>query len=198
MVPMPSTEIESQYHPLLLRLARQAIVYGVHHGGKQMEFSTENVPPCLLEHRASFVTLKIDGDLRGCIGSLQAYRPLVVDVLHNAYAAAFKDPRFNPMTHQELDDLQIDISILSPPQELAFDKEGDLLDQLRPGIDGLILKEGVRRGTFLPSVWQFLPDKRQFLENLKLKAGLPAGYWSKEIQVYRYTTEAIKEDLDTV
>jgi AmmeMemoRadiSam system protein A len=128
---------------------------------------------------------------------LDAYRPLVVDVVHNAYAAAFSDPRFNPVTGKELDDLQIGISILSPSEELIFDSEAHLLELLRPGIDGLILKEGRHRGTFLPSVWESLPDRRQFLENLKLKADLPLTYWSCSIQVYRYTTQAIEADSGT-
>lgn len=197
MGPMSSNEIEQRFHPILLQLAREAITYGLNHG-KEMKLHIESVPQLLRDERASFVTIRLAGDLRGCIGSLEAYRPLVVDVVHNAYAAAFSDPRFHPVTRRELDNLQISISVLSPSKELIFDSEAQLLKLLRPGIDGLILKEGKHRGTFLPSVWESLPDRRQFLENLKLKAGLPSDYWSSKIQVYRYTTQAIEADSDTI
>jgi AmmeMemoRadiSam system protein A len=193
---MSSTELGPQFHPLLLQLAREAIIYGLENG-KEMELHMESMPSSLMEKRASFVTLRLAGNLRGCIGSLEAYRPLVVDVVSNAYAAAFSDPRFNPLTDQELDDLQIGISILSPTEELIFDSEAHLMEQLRPGIDGLILKEGTHRGTFLPSVWESLPEKRQFLDNLKLKAGLTSAYWSSNIQVYRYTTQTIEAESGT-
>jgi AmmeMemoRadiSam system protein A len=120
---------------------------------------------------------------------LEACRPLAEDVAENARAAAFEDPRFPPLTLPELAKLEIHISILSPSEEMVFSSESDLLRQIRPGVDGLILQEGFRRGTFLPSVWAELPEKELFLTHLKLKAGLPADYWSDTLRVFRYTTD---------
>jgi AmmeMemoRadiSam system protein A len=151
------------------------------------------IPDTLMEKRATFVTLTIGGRLRGCIGMLEACRPLAEDVAANACAAAFEDPRFPPLTKKEFEKLEIHISVLSPPEELAFSSEADVLNQIRPGIDGLILQEGFRRGTFLPSVWEELPTKELFWAHLKLKAGLPANYWSKTLRVFRYTTEYFHE-----
>lgn len=142
-----------------------------------------------MSERASFVTLEIDGHLRGCIGMLEACRPLAEDVAKNAIAAAFHDPRFPPLTYKEFESIEIHISVLSPPEEIYFTSEADLLAQIRPGIDGLILEEGVRPGTFLPSVWEELPDKTQFFAHLKLKAGLSGLYWSDTLRVFRYTAE---------
>lgn len=144
-----------------------------------------------MDKRATFVTLEIGGQLRGCIGMLEAHRPLANDVAENAFSAAFRDPRFPPLSDVEFDDLEISISVLSPPEEMSFSSEKDLLDQIRPGIDGLILEEGFRKGTFLPSVWEQLSEKEAFLEHLKQKAGLPPGYWSDTLRVFRYTAEYI-------
>jgi AmmeMemoRadiSam system protein A len=130
------------------------------------------------------------GELRGCIGSLEAYRPLVEDVAHNAYAAAFSDPRFTPLSETELIDVEFHISVLTPAAPMHFESEADLLSQLRPGIDGLVLEDAGHRGTFLPSVWESLPDAAQFLQHLKMKAGLPADYWSDNLKVSRYTSES--------
>jgi AmmeMemoRadiSam system protein A len=147
------------------------------------------LPAELMEERATFVTLTIGGRLRGCIGMLEAYRSLAEDVAENAHAAAFEDPRFDPLTKKEFEKLEIHISVLSPPEELTFSSEEDVLRQIRPGTDGLILQEGFRRGTFLPSVWEELPAKELFWAHLKRKAGLPANYWSDTLRVFRYTTE---------
>jgi len=130
--------------------------------------------------------------LRGCIGRLEAARPLAEDIAENAYAAAFQDPRFQPLQQSELEGLEIHLSLLTPSEPMAFTSEQDLLGQLRPGEDGVILAEGSRRGTFLPSVWEQLTTPRQFLEHLKLKAGLPASYWSNSIKAWRYQTEVIE------
>jgi len=137
---------------------------------------------------AAFVTLKLDGQLRGCIGSLSAYRPLVEDVSENAFAAAFRDPRFNGLTEQELENIEISISVLTAPQLMVFTSEQDLVSQLRPNVDGMILTEGKSRGTFLPSVWEHYPEPESFLTHLKLKAGLPTEYWSGTVKVERYQT----------
>jgi len=123
---------------------------------------------------------------------LEARRPLAEDVVQNAFAAAFGDPRFPPVTEPEVDKLDIHISVLSPLEEMHFASEADLLRQIRPGIDGLVLEDGPYRGTFLPAVWESLPDKRDFLRHLKIKAGLPPDYWSNTLRVWRYTTEMIE------
>ncbi|MFA7256913.1 MAG: AmmeMemoRadiSam system protein A [Kiritimatiellales bacterium] len=149
----------------------------------------KKIPAELLEKRATFVTLTIGGQLRGCIGMLEACRPLAEDVVANACAAAFEDPRFPPLTKKEFEKLEIHISVLSPPEEMSFISEEDVLNQIRPGLDGLILQDGFHRGTFLPSVWEELPQKELFWAHLKRKAGLPANYWSDTVRVFRYTTE---------
>ncbi len=144
----------------------------------------------LRESGACFVTLKREGELRGCIGSLSAERSLVEDVAENAYAAAFSDPRFYPLQSAELRRLEMSISIIGKAEPMHFSSEHDLIAQLRPDIDGLILEEGYRRGTFLPSVWEQLPDPVDFVRHLKLKAGLPVNYWSETIRISRYTTHS--------
>jgi AmmeMemoRadiSam system protein A len=149
--------------------------------------------PALQASRAAFVTLHQHGQLRGCIGHLEAVQPLVQDVAENAFAAAFRDPRFPPVGASELDALHIEISVLTPPQPMQFSSEADLLAQIEPGRDGLILVEGRARGTFLPSVWASLPQPEAFLRHLKLKAGLPQGHWSPEIRISRYRTESFSE-----
>lgn len=175
---------------MLLGVARSSIRYGLDHGIALPVVMTDYSPD-LQSHKASFVTLKIHDELRGCIGSLEAHRSLVEDVAQNAYAAAFRDPRFSPLTEPEYADLQYHISILTPPEPVSFSSETDLLQQLRPGIDGVVLQEGQRRGTFLPQVWESLPDPVDFLRHLKQKAGLPADYWSDRIRIERYTVEDI-------
>lgn len=151
------------------------------------------LPPELCAVRASFVTLRLGGRLRGCIGMLEACRPLAEDVAENAFAAAFRDPRFPAVDPREAPRLKIAISVLSPAEELRFGSEAELLAQIRPGIDGLILQEGVRRGTFLPSVWAELPHRVQFLRNLKEKAGLAPDHWSDAVRIFRYTADCFTE-----
>jgi uncharacterized protein len=193
MAPMSSTD--SSYNATekhgLLRVARNSILYGLDEG-RPLPVDVRAHSVALQEPRATFVTLQLDNNLRGCIGTLEATRALVEDVAHNAYAAAFHDPRFMPLTAAEFADLALHISVLSPPEVMRVDSEGELLLQLRAGIDGLILEDGRRRGTFLPSVWESLPEPREFLRRLKLKAGLPENYWSKTITVRRYTAELIE------
>ena len=176
----------------LLDLAKASIQYGLQHN-KSIPVNFDNYPAHLQEKRACFVTLSIAGNLRGCIGSLEAQRPLVEDVADNAYAAAFRDPRFGPVTEGEYPQLQYHISVLTPPKPMTFTSEDDLLKQIHPNIDGLVLADGVYRGTFLPSVWESLPTAEEFLSHLKLKAGLPMNYWSDSITVERYTVENIEE-----
>ncbi|WJW74546.1 AmmeMemoRadiSam system protein A [Thiohalobacter sp. IOR34] len=188
---MPSSErrLSDAQRAVLLAVARDAIRHGLE-TGQPLQLRPEDFDPLLQQPGAAFVTLQSRGQLRGCIGSLEAHRPLVVDVAENAFAAAFRDPRFPPLSPAEFDDLEIHISVLSPPTPVEFSSEADLLSRLRPGIDGLILEDRGRRGTFLPSVWDQLPDREQFLQHLKLKAGLPPDHWSDSLRVWRYTTES--------
>ncbi len=172
---------------VLLQVAHEAIAYGLTNG-HEMQIDLNKHEPALQEQRASFVTLHLHGELRGCIGTLEAYQPLIIDIAHNAYAAAFSDLRFSPLTATEFKNIEIDISILNPAEEIKFNSEKDLIAQLRPNIDGLILSDGRTRATFLPSVWEQLPTPNDFLAHLKLKAGLPANYWSDTINIKRYTT----------
>ncbi|HDP90292.1 MAG TPA: AmmeMemoRadiSam system protein A [Thioalkalivibrio sp.] len=174
----------------LVDIARRSIERGLH-SGRALSPVLDDLPARLRAPGASFVTLKRHGELRGCIGTLEAYQPLALDVAAHAFDAAFRDPRFAPLSADELADLELDISILGTPEELVFQDEAGLVRQLRPGVDGLILQEGQRRGTFLPSVWEQLPDPAEFLRQLKRKAGLPADYWSDTLRVWRYGVEAV-------
>ncbi len=175
----------------LLQLARDSIEHGLQ-TGRPLPVRLRDFPPELTEPRATFVTLEKNNRLRGCIGMLEAVRPLAQDIAENAFSAAFRDPRFPPLEATELPELSIHLSILSPAEEMTFSSQEDLLAQLRPGIDGLIMQEGHRRGTFLPTVWESLPTPEQFLSHLKQKAGLPPDYWSDTLKVFRYTTELIE------
>jgi AmmeMemoRadiSam system protein A len=182
---MPLTEVQRSE---LLSVARESIEFGLSHLGAP-EVDARCRPP-LDQPGASFVTLHRHGRLRGCIGSLEARRPLLVDVAENAYAAAFRDPRFPPLQAGELDGLAVDVSVLSEPDAMRFGSQADLLAQIRPGIDGLILEDRGRRGTFLPSVWESLTTADLFLQQLRVKAGLPPDHWSDTLRVWRYTTES--------
>ncbi len=175
----------------LLAVARQSIEHGLKFH-RELEVASGETDPILLEKRASFVTLLQNHTLRGCIGTLEAYQPLIQDVAHNAYAAAFSDPRFLPVDGSEIDALSIHISILTPPQPMQVASEQDLLCQLVPKEDGLILQDGMHRGTFLPSVWESLPTPHEFVRHLKLKAGLPLEYWSNTIRCQRYRTIVVE------
>ena len=173
----------------LIQLAKDSIQHGLQHG-KPAPVDSDKYDSLLKQPRASFVTLQIAGQLRGCIGSLQASRPLIEDVSHNAFAAAFRDPRFPPLQADEYDDLEYHVSILGLPEPMAFKSEEDLISQLRVGVDGLILEDLGHRGTFLPSVWESLPKPKQFWQHLKAKAGLSQDHWSDTLKVSRYTTQA--------
>ena len=172
---------------ILHKLASDSIKYTLENG-KDARFestlSLADYSEALQQNRASFVTLKIDNELRGCIGTLEARQPLVFDVVENARSAAFHDPRFAPVSQKEFPLLQIHISVLSIPEPVEFTSEQDLLQQIRPNIDGLILTAAGHRGTFLPSVWESLPTAEQFWLHLKNKAGLPMNYWNDNIKVW--------------
>lgn len=182
------TALSDTQRQRLLEIARESIRHGLAHG---KPLSVRDEDAALLQPGASFVTLNLHDELRGCIGSLEAHQPLVKDVAQNAFSAAFRDPRFPPLTDREFAALDLHISILSPSEPLHFSSESDLLRQLRPGIDGLVLSDGYRRGTFLPQVWEQLPEPAEFLAHLKRKAGLPVNYWSPTLQVERYTVDSI-------
>ncbi len=172
----------------LLRIARDAI---------GAEFGL--LPEGDLEHEAlerpgaTFVTLMKNGELRGCIGTLAAVRPLRADVKANAVAAAFRDPRFAPLRGTEFDTTSVEVSVLSASNPIVFDDEAHLLAQLRPGVDGVVLEYGRRRATFLPQVWDTIGEPRGFLEALKHKAGLPAGFWHPEVNISRYSVTKWKQ-----
>ena len=172
----------------LLDVARASIRHGLRHG-QALEVDPVDYPETLRPPRATFVTLEIGDQLRGCIGALVARQPLVQDVAAHAFAAAFEDPRFPELRENEFPKLDIHISVLSPPEPLSFSSEGELLAQLRPGVDGLIIQFRHYRATFLPAVWEQLPDPYVFLAQLKQKAGLPLDFWSPELSAERYTAE---------
>lgn len=173
---------------ILLRIARASI-----HVALGEPAAAPPAADWLCEHGACFVTLTQHDKLRGCIGTLEAHRPLMEDVRANAMAAAFHDPRFTPLSAPELPHTRIEISLLSQMEPLDFKDESDLRAQLRPHTDGVVLHHGAQRGTFLPQVWQHLPDARDFLRELKQKAGLPADFWAQEIEIYRYTVRKWRE-----
>jgi len=179
-------DLESRRH--LLGVAARSIRHGLQHG-KPCAVDLDGLPPALHERRAAFVTLEADGRLRGCIGSLEATRPLAADVAHNAHGAAFADPRFPPVKEGEVEGLRIKLSVLSPATPMQVGSEADLVASLRPGIDGLIVRDADKRATFLPSVWKGIPEPERFVRALAKKAGWPAGYWSDTARAWRYTTE---------
>lgn len=177
---------------MLIDIARQSILHGLKQG-ESLKIIADDFSAELQAERASFVTLNRAGVLRGCIGHLEASMPLVEDIVENAFSAAFRDPRFLPLTQGEVADLEIHISVLTPAEPINFVTEADLLQQIRPKVDGLILVDGFSKGTFLPSVWESLPNAQDFLRHLKNKAGLSENHWSETLQVYRYETESFPD-----
>ncbi len=176
----------------LLDLARTSISFGTKNRSR-LSIDLNTFHPDIKQIGACFVTLTKQGALRGCIGSLQAHQPLVENLVNNAYSSALCDPRFPPVTEQEMNELTIHISVLSPAEPLLFQSEKELLTLIQPGKDGLILQQENHRGTFLPSVWETFPEPQLFLNQLKQKTGLPASYWSNTIKVFRYTTDVVEE-----
>ena len=175
---------------ILKEIARASIEHGLNHGGP-LAVDLAALPKILIEPRATFVTLNKHKKLRGCIGMLEACRPLARDVAENSFSAAFSDPRFPPVAADELDEISIHISVLSPAERIPCHTENELRDQLRPNIDGLILTDGSHRATFLPAVWETLPDVTDFINQLKIKAGFSADYWADDLVAYRYTAESV-------
>ncbi len=191
--PTPGQMLNPRQRQTLLTMARRAIAHGIYQG-QPLWVDPADYEAELSAKRATFVTIQENGDLRGCIGHLEAMQPLVRDVAENAFAAAFRDPRFPPLSARELGLLHIEISVLTPPVPLVFSSEEELLTLIKPGHDGLILEAGHARGTFLPAVWESLPNPVDFLRQLKRKAGLPPDYWSDRVRLRRYQTESFGED----
>ena len=174
--------MSDQRGEVLLPIARAAISRVL-----DVPFEADESAPWLAEHGACFVTLTQSGELRGCIGSLQAHRSLLADVKSNAVSAALRDPRFTPLTTAELDITAVEISLLSPAQTMDVRDEADALAQLSPGVDGIIFEYGRYRSTFLPQVWDDLSHPRHFLSMLRRKAGLPDDFWAEDVKLSRYT-----------
>ena len=180
--------IKEYYSEYLLNLCRNVIL---------SKFNKDTLytghAPVFNQLGACFVTLKKNNNLRGCIGSIIAHQPLINDIVEHAKDAAFRDPRFNPVEQNEVDSLTIDISILSELQPMTFRDEQDLLEQIVPFRDGIIIKDKNRQAVYLPSVWEDLPDKAMFLNSLKIKAGLPPEHFSDTFEAYRFSTVYIEE-----
>ena len=178
----------------LLRLARGSIEHGLVHRGP-LPINCDELPRVLTEPAATFTTLHLEGKLRGCCGTLEAARPLAEDVTYSAFRAAFRDVRFEPVGKHELDAIGLEVSVLSPLESIPFSNEADVLSRLTPGVDGLVIVADGRRATFLPKVWEMLPDPRQFLIALKAKCGLAEDYWSERVEFQRYQTTTYEEPV---
>ncbi len=176
----------------LLRLARGSIEHGLEHG-EPLPVRVDDYPDELRKLAATFTTVRHGGELRGCCGTLEARQPLATDVSNTAFRAAFRDSRFEPVCRHELDLVSLEVSVLSPLEPMHVSDETDLLRQLRPGTDGLVIVEGIRRATFLPKVWESLPQPQRFVAQLKAKCGLPADYWSDRLEFLRYSTTTYAE-----
>lgn len=178
---------------MLLRMAREAMECAVR-GEKLPARDASTLSNNLREKGASFITLTIHGQLRGCIGALEAYQPLVDDVREHAVAAALEDPRFPRVREEELSRIQVEVSRLTRPTPLDYKDADDLLSKLRPHVDGVILKDGFRRATFLPQVWEKIPDPSEFLDNLCYKMGAKTDHWrNKHLDVLIYQVEEFHE-----
>jgi uncharacterized protein len=178
----------------LLRLARASIDHGLIHG-KPMAVDFDDLPRALMDPAATFTTLHREGQLRGCCGSLEAVLPLAKDVTRSAFRAAFEDPRFDPVCRHELAAIRLEVSVLSALESIPVSDEADLLSRLAPGIDGLVIVADGARATFLPKVWEMLPDPQQFLAALKVKCGLADNYWSERLEFQRYRTRSYAEPV---
>lgn len=178
----------------LLRLARGSIEYGFIHR-EPLPIICDKLPRVLTEPGATFTTLRFEGELRGCRGTLEAAHPLAKDVTRSAFLAAFRDPRFGPVGEDELSVITLEVSVLSPLESIPVTDEADLLDRLTPGADGLVIVADGRRATLLPKVWEMMPDPRQFLAALKAKCGLADDYWSERLEFQRYRTTSFVESV---
>jgi AmmeMemoRadiSam system protein A len=190
---MSEDRLSSDERQLLLAQARQALTFGVR-GVPQAPLNLEDFPPKLRQPGVVFVTLTTDGQLRGCVGALEPYQPLIEDVHEHAVAAALNDFRFPPVTPSELPEISIEISRLTTPKPLDYNGPDDLVKKLRPGIDGVVLRDGPRRATFLPQVWEKLPSPATFLDHLCQKMGATSDLWrQKKLDVLIYQVEEFHE-----
>jgi MEMO1 family protein len=180
--------LDEEHRQLLLSIARQSIEQGFN-TQQPLKVDINSYAAELCETRATFVTLKINNQLRGCIGTTEAIQPLVTSVAESAFNAAFRDPRFKPLSEDEYENIDLSISVLTPQQAISFQSENELLTLLRPGKDGLTIKSGQHKATFLPAVWESIPDAHNFLAQLKLKAGIKVDE-SVEL-AWRYAAESI-------
>jgi AmmeMemoRadiSam system protein A len=180
--------MSDQRGEVLLQIARAAISSAL-----KVSYMADESAPWLAEHGACFVTLTQQGELRGCIGSLQAHQPLLADVKGNAVAAALHDPRFAPLSVLELHVTEIEISLLSATEHMNVRDEADALAQMRPKVDGIVFEYGQYRSTFLPQVWENLAQPRDFLAMLRRKAGLPDDFWAEEVKLSRYSVTKWRE-----
>ena len=169
----------------LLNIAWRSIKYGFKSKSPCI-LSLDDLPPLLLEKHSAFITLTKNKELRGCIGTIFPRFTLAQEVANNAFSAAFRDPRFSPLEDFEFEKIQIEISVLTRPEPLIVDSEEDLLAKIVPGQDGIILTEGRHSATFLPAVWESIPDPKLFITELKLKAGISTDSWPASMQVERY------------
>ncbi len=178
----------------LLSVARKTIKNALFPQEKE-PIKEEGLPPVFYERRGTFVTLTEHGNLRGCIGHIVPQEPLIEGVKENAINAAFRDPRFRPLSPEEFDKIRIEVSVLTDPKPLDYTDAKDLLNKLRPGVDGVIIKKGFHQATFLPQVWEQLPDKQEFLSHLCMKAGLSPEEWKKgSLEVLTYQVQAFEEE----
>ena len=188
-----SESLTDQERIYLLQLARQTIGNALR-GPQPPSIVLADLTPALRGFGASFVTLTLHGHLRGCIGTLTAYQPLAQDVRQRAYQAAFEDYRFPSMTDAEFQQIAIEISRLTAPLDLVYDSPDGLLTTLTPGVDGVVLRDGLRSATFLPQVWEELPWPQDFLSQLCLKAGLPPEAWQNlDLELFEYQVESFQE-----
>lgn len=179
-------------HNVLLKFARQALENYPNHIDTLTIKTHCNAS--LQKKQGSFVTLTEDGQLRGCIGSITPHRDLLSDIIDNAVSAGFSDPRFLPLAKDELDNVRIEISLLTRPKKLSYKNQADLLRKLGKEKPGIIIQKGPFKATFLPQVWEELPDAKDFLSHLCFKAGLPSGQWqSGKVDVSTYTAEVFHE-----
>lgn len=180
--------LEAEDRTRLLELALRSIADGCGRG-LPPPVPQESWPAALAEPRAAFVTLKREGELCGCCGTIEPRCSLAEDVWQNAWASAYADPRFPPLSGTEIGLLEVAVSVLSPLETLSVGNDAELLEVLRPGLDGLVLRCGAAGATFLPAVWEIFPDPRDFLTQLKLKAGWPRSLWPQSLTAQRYSTE---------
>lgn len=180
--------LKEYYSELMIKIAKESIQSGLQLGCVRSE-----VPKVLEQTGACFVTLKLNGELRGCIGSVMAHRPLVTDLYKNAHFAAFSDSRFEPLTLEEFKNLKISISLLSKPKRVDFTSQEDLLNKITPYKDGVVIRDGLYESVFLPVVWEILPDKKEFLSELKEKAGMPENYDTDTMEAFTFQTVEIHE-----